>query len=98
MAIQITNYQCPNCTGPLGYAGDSGKLECEHCGTSFDVSVIEQLYADKEEAAASAGTEPQWDMSHAGGEWSEDEAAHIVKVCVLSPALMRSGEYPQKKS
>ena len=77
MAIQVTNYQCPNCTGPLGFAGDSGKLECEHCGTSFDVGVIEQLYADKEQEAAKAGTEPQWDMSEAGSSWSDEEAAHM---------------------
>lgn len=75
MATQITNYQCPSCTGPLRFVGGSGRLECEYCGTSYDVAVIEQLYADKEQAAA--GADPQWDTSMAGDAWSEEEAAHI---------------------
>ena len=77
MASQITNYQCPNCTGPLHFAGESGQLECEYCGTAYDVAVIEQLYADKEQAAAEAGTEPRWDIGEAGGDWSEEESAHM---------------------
>ncbi len=77
MAAQVTNYQCPNCTGPLHFVGESGQLECDYCGTKYEVAVIEQLYADKEQAAASAGTEPQWDMSGLGG-WSEEEAAHMM--------------------
>ena len=76
MATQITNYQCPNCTGPLRFAGESGQLECSHCGSKLDVSVAEQLYADKEQAAAAA-TEPQWDLSAAGEEWSAEEASHL---------------------
>ena len=75
MASQVTNYQCPNCTGPVHYVGESGQLECDYCGTKFDVAVIEQLYADKEEEAAAA--EPQWDLSATGGNWSEEEAAHM---------------------
>lgn len=76
MAAQITNYQCPSCTGPLHFASGSGKLECEYCGADYEVQVIEQLYADKEQAAAAA-PEPQWDVSMAGGNWSEEEAAHL---------------------
>ena len=76
MATQITNYQCPNCTGPLHFAGESGQLECDHCGSKFDVAVVEQLYADKEQAAASAGTEPQWDISMTNN-FSTEEAAHM---------------------
>lgn len=49
---QVTNYQCPSCTGPLHYVGSSGKLECDYCGSSFDVAEIEALYAPKDEAAA----------------------------------------------
>jgi len=46
-------------------------------GTNFEVEVIEQLYADKEQAAAAAGVEPQWDLEMAGGTWSAEEAAHL---------------------
>lgn len=54
MATQITNYQCPACTGPLHFVGESGKLECDYCGSSFDVAEIEALYAEKESKAAEA--------------------------------------------
>ena len=54
MPTQVTNYQCPACTGPLHFAGGSGKLECEYCGTSYDVAEIEALYAEKEEKASAA--------------------------------------------
>lgn len=74
MATNITNYQCPACTGPLHFGTASGKLECEYCGLSFDVKVIEQLYADKEQAAAA---QPEPEASMGGGEWSEEEAAHL---------------------
>jgi len=77
MTTQITNYQCPNCTGPLRFDGASGQLACDHCGTRYEVSVIEQIYADKEQAAIAAGTEPQWDISMAGGSWSAEEAAYL---------------------
>lgn len=77
MATQVTNYQCPNCTGPLRFAGESGQLVCDYCGTSYEVSLIEQLYADKEQAAASAGSDPQWDISATGGSFSAEEAAHL---------------------
>ena len=74
MADQITNYQCPNCLGGLRFDGASGQQACDSCGTKFDVGVIEQLYADKEQAAASAGTEPQWDITMTNN-FSAEEAA-----------------------
>ena len=54
MPTQVTNYQCPGCTGPLHFVGASGKLECEYCGASYDVAEIEALYAEKEDKAAAA--------------------------------------------
>ena len=54
MPAQVTNYQCPSCTGPLHFVGASGKLECDYCGASYDVAEIEALYAEKEEKAAAA--------------------------------------------
>ena len=54
MPIQVTNYQCPACTGPLHYSAKSGKLACDYCGSSFDVAEIEALYARKEAEAATA--------------------------------------------
>ena len=54
MPTQVTNYQCPACTGPLHFVGALGKLECEYCGSSFDVAEIEALYAEKKEKASEA--------------------------------------------
>ena len=80
MAAQVTNYQCPSCTGPLHFVGASGKLECDYCGASYDVAEIEALYAEKEEKAAAAqqaeekktaekkATEKQ-EASADGGDW-----------------------------
>lgn len=76
MATQITNYQCPNCTGPIHFIGDTGKLACDYCGTKYDVETIEQIYADKEESASKA-KQPEWDMEMIGGSWSEEEAASL---------------------
>lgn len=54
MPSQVTNYQCPACTGPLHFVGESGKLECDYCGSTYEVSEIEALYQKKEEQAAKA--------------------------------------------
>lgn len=54
MAEKVTNYQCPACTGPLHFAGTSGMLECDYCGSMYEVSEIEQLYAAKEKQASEA--------------------------------------------
>ena len=59
MPTQVTNYQCPSCTGPLHYSGESGKLECEFCGSSYDVAEIEALYAEKNQKAEQASAAEQ---------------------------------------
>jgi len=76
MAAQITNYQCPNCLAPLNWQGAAEQVACQSCGTKFDASVIEQLYADKEQAAAAAGAEPAWDLIQSNN-FSEEEAARM---------------------
>lgn len=59
MATQVTNYQCPACTGPLHFVGESGRLECDYCGSSFDIAEIEAFYAEKEAKAAEAAEAAQ---------------------------------------
>ena len=54
MEATINTYQCPACTGPLHFAAGSGKLECEYCGSSYEVAEVEALYAKK-----NAPTEPK---------------------------------------
>lgn len=52
MATAINTYQCPACTGPLHFGAGSGKLECEYCGSSYEVAEVEAFYAKKAAAAA----------------------------------------------
>ena len=54
MPTQVTNYQCPACTGPLHFDSATGKLTCDYCGTSYEVAEIEALFAEKEKKAAEA--------------------------------------------
>jgi len=77
MADQITNYKCPACTGPLHFAGSSGKMECEYCGSIYGVDEIESLYeaenakaeAAKEKAdAKAAAPKDEWEVST--DEWN----------------------------
>ena len=57
MADQITNYQCPACTGPLHFSPETGKVLCDYCGSSFELKEIESLYAEKDAKAAEAMAE-----------------------------------------
>ena len=79
MAEQITNYQCPACLGPLHYSAASGKLECEYCGSNFEVAEIEAQYQEKDEKAAaamaSAQLQGQWDTSDLSDDWSGEDAS-----------------------
>ena len=52
MGATINTYKCPACTGPLQFAAGSGKLECEYCGSSYEVAEVEAFYAKEAEAAA----------------------------------------------
>ena len=57
MSSQVTNYQCPSCTGPLRFDGASGKLQCEYCGNSFTTEEIEKIYQAKLDEAEQAAVE-----------------------------------------
>ncbi len=59
MPTQVTNYQCPACTGPLQFDASTGRVTCEYCGSAFDIAQIEALYAEKEAKAAQAQAEAE---------------------------------------
>ncbi|MBQ9979700.1 MAG: hypothetical protein IJP23_01385 [Oscillospiraceae bacterium] len=82
MATNVTNHKCPACTGPLHFAGESGRLECEYCGSTYDVSYIEDLYSEKEQAAAEEFHES------ADGSWKEQtrEVFGDEVVCYSCPS------------
>ena len=58
MATGINTYQCPACTGPLHFGAGSSKLECEYCGSSYEVAEVEAFYAQKAAATAPKPTCP----------------------------------------
>lgn len=69
MPAQVTNYQCPGCTGPLHFSGATGRLACEYCGASYDAAEIEAFYAEKEERAAEETNMEQAAPSAGGDAW-----------------------------
>ena len=80
LANKVTNYQCPACTGPLKFVGESGKLECEYCGSKYEVAEVEELYRLKEEASIEAMQEEEkknfenkWDLTAEESDWGEKE-------------------------
>jgi len=88
MATQVTNYQCPACTGPLQFNAETGKLGCEFCGSTYEVTEIEALYAEKDAKAAEnkvqadakrggakaakAAGGDEWDVSGLNDDWGTD--------------------------
>ena len=88
MASQINNYQCPACTGPLQYAGDSGRLECEYCGSSFSVQEIEALYEQKEQAAEEAAAQAAETAEAQMEELSEEDSHSTILYFISREVLM----------
>ena len=80
MSTQITNYQCPSCTGPLRFDGEAGKLVCDYCGSQYETVEIENYYAKKDRLAREAfeeerkkpQAENEWDMSYLNSDWGKD--------------------------
>ena len=80
MASQITNHQCPACTGPLQFDPTTGKLGCEFCGSVFELAEIEALYQEQEaqavkahaDAEADEASSSQWDLSDLSEDWGPD--------------------------
>lgn len=42
MGNEVSNYQCPNCGGPLHFSSQSQQLECEYCASTFTNAEIEK--------------------------------------------------------
>lgn len=94
MAAQVTNYHCPACTGPLQFDGSTGKLICEYCGSSYETTEIDALYAPEEKEAVQNMAEENeeiessdieegtpWDMSGLNSDWGTDAANMRVYSC-----------------
>lgn len=85
MATDVTTYQCPACTAPLRFAGETGKLECDFCGSSYEVAEIEVKMADAEAKAAEASA---WDTSEMSQDWGEDTEKMRVYNCPTCSAQL----------
>lgn len=103
MATKITEYQCPACTAPLRFDSGSGRLTCDYCGASYEVSEMEARYAEMEAAAQEAFGEdeerqglpeetPEWDLSGVSEDWGEDAAGMRVYNCPSCGAQLITGE------
>ena len=80
MPTQVTNYQCPACTGPLHYSAKSGKLACDYCDSSFDVAEIEALYARKEAEAALYKAQAQTLLLNGGSAEELDQGVFLLNL------------------
>ncbi|MEI3089195.1 MAG: hypothetical protein V8T01_04220 [Oscillospiraceae bacterium] len=72
-----------------------GKLECDYCGSTYDVAEIEALYAEKEAKAAETqqkeeqkqaakkqeAAEGGWDTSDMSDDWGDDADAMRAYSC-----------------
>jgi len=83
MAEQVTNYKCPNCTGPLHFDEALGKLKCDYCEGTFTPEEVEALYAAQEQAAAEAkaAADIPWDTSGMTENWGEGSDKLITYNC-----------------
>ena len=74
MPNQVTNVQCPACTGPLRYDGGTGKLVCDYCGQSYTPQEIEQLYQQQLQQAEQAAVDALSSEAEAAAAWQEEAA------------------------
>ena len=77
MPASITNYQCPNCSGPLHFSSEDQKLKCDYCGSLFTVEEAAALFQEKNDAAAAADIEEQQQEAAEINQWSEEEAKKL---------------------
>lgn len=97
MAIDITNYKCPRCTGPVHYNGATNRLVCDFCDGSFTVEEMEALYGKLDQPIAEPAQQPEkepevlteemldgsgtWDVAFAGAEWGKESQQLQVMTC-----------------
>ena len=81
MATEITNYQCPACTAPLRFDGESGKLVCDFCASTYTVAEIEALYAEKDKAAVEASQKAEAAPDTDGWDTDENLRAYQCPTC-----------------
>ena len=85
MPVQVTEFKCPACTAPLRFSEETGRLECDYCGSSFTVEEAAAFSEEKERQAAEAfekaaaeakADAKSWDVPNGEDSWGE-EGAHL---------------------
>ena len=71
---EISNYKCPACTGPLRFDGATGRLVCDYCDSTYDVSEIEALYAE-----ADKESEEEFEKKEEAGAKEKEEAGTFAQ-------------------
>lgn len=77
MPEQLTNYQCPNCNGPLRFDPVSSKLKCDSCGSTFTVDEIDKVFFEKNQEAISVDAEKKQQENAELLQWNEEEAKNM---------------------
>jgi len=101
MSNQITNYQCPSCTGPLHFVGESGMLECDYCSSKFTIEEIDKEYQDKNKTAADnfdeipviKVNETDWDESGLNQKWGSESVKMKAYSCPSCAAELICDEH-----
>ena len=75
MAEQVTNYQCPNCGGPLHFDSATQQLKCDYCDSLFTPQEVEDYYSEANQQALSVETN-NWESET--GQWTEEAAANLA--------------------
>ena len=79
MPEQVTNYQCPACTGPLHFDSTLGKLKCDFCESVFETAEIEKMYADANRRAAEAAAQAAKDHQKAEEQAAQEYARQTAE-------------------
>ena len=95
----MTNvYKCPTCGAPIEFDGKTGKMSCDYCGNSFEVSEVNEQYKKYENVTQNEETVQKefcefdgYRCDSCGAEVATDEhmAATFCSFCG-SPTLIRA--------
>ena len=89
MAEQITNYQCPACTGPLHYSESLGKLKCDYCGTEYEVAEIEAMPRRKKNLSKPRKRQKKRRNRKSDSRQRRPKRAGILRISVITGARMQ---------
>ena len=78
---ETTNYQCPHCLGPLHFSSQTGKLQCEYCGSSFTPEELGAVDKKAVDATFQADEFTEFMTEDAWGEEARKMRAYSCTSC-----------------